>query len=133
MYLSFPVVATGDIEGTVYLQDETGQRKPFKGALVNLYKDGTLVNNKVSEFDGYYSFPEIALGKYEIRLDPAQAAELDLQQQKEIVVTLEEIEQFEVRDMLLVKSAPKTVKKEPVKRKKRSKKSARRKKGKARR
>ena len=133
MYLSFPIVATGDIEGTVYLQDETGQRKPFKGALVNLYKDGTLVNNKVSEFDGYYSFPEIALGKYEIRLDPAQAADLELQQQKEIVVTLEEIEQYEVRDMLLVKSAPKTVKKEPLKRKKRSKKAARRKKGKARR
>lgn len=102
MYLSFPIVATGDIEGTVYLQDNKGKRKPFKGALVNLYKDGTLVNNKVSEFDGYYSFPQVPLGTYQIKLDPDQAAELEMQQQKEITIALEEVEQLEVRDMVLI-------------------------------
>ena len=131
MYLSFPIVVTGDIEGTVYLQDESGRRKPFKGALVNLYKDGVLVNNKVSEFDGYYSFPGIPLGTYEIRLDPAQGAELDLAQQKEIIVVLAEVEQFEVRDMVLVKPAPKMEKKSNSPHKTLQK-SARRKRGKAR-
>lgn len=112
MYLSFPIVATGDIEGTVYLQKSNGKREPFRGALVNLYKDGELVNNKVSEFDGYYSFPQVPLGTYQIRLDADQAAELEMQQQKEITIALEEVEQFEVRDMVLINSpAKQTVKK----------------------
>ena len=113
-YLSFPIIGTGDIEGTVYLQDESGKRKPFRGALVNLYKDGTLVNNKVSEFDGYYSFPQVPLGTYQIQLDPDQAAELELQQQKEITITLKDIEQLEVHDMVLVNNpAEQTVSETP--------------------
>ena len=107
MYLSFPIVGTGDLEGTVYNIDAAGNRVPFRGALVNLYKGGQLVGNKVSEFDGYYSFPQLPLGTYEIRLDEEQADELELRQEKEITVTLKEIEQFEVRDMVLTKNKSK--------------------------
>ena len=107
-YLSFPIVATGDMEGTVYRVDASGKKVPFRGALINLYKDDELINNKVSEYDGYYSFPQVPLGTYEIRLDPAQAQELELKQTKPITVTLEEVEQLEVRDIVLT-SAPKPV------------------------
>ena len=107
-YLSFPIVATGDMEGTVYKADASGKKVPFRGALINLYKDDELINNKVSEYDGYYSFPQVPLGTYEIRLDPAQAQELELKQTKPITVTLEEVEQLEVRDIVLT-SAPKPI------------------------
>ncbi len=107
MYLSFPIVGTGDLEGTVYKVDAKGKRVPFRGALVNLYKDGQLVGNKVSEYDGYYSFPQVPLGTYQIRLDESQAKDLELHQQKTITVALKEIEQFEVRDMVLVPNARK--------------------------
>ena len=107
MYLSFPIVGTGDIEGTVYKQDASGKRTPFRGAVVNLYKGGKLIASKVSEFDGYYSFPQVPLGTYLIWLDATQAHELDLRQQKLIVVNLKEMEQFEVRDMVLIKHVSK--------------------------
>ncbi len=100
-YIDFPIVATGDIEGTVYQITAEGKRVPAKGMIVNLYQNDTLVSNKISEFDGYYSFPQVPLGTYTLRLDPTQAAELELKQQKEISIALKEIEQLEVRDMVL--------------------------------
>lgn len=100
-YLSFPIVGTGDIEGTVYRLDANGEQKPARGIIVNLYQGDTLVGNKISEFDGYYSFPQTPLGSYTVRLDPAQAADLEVQQQQPLEVVLSELEQLEVRDMVL--------------------------------
>ena len=100
-YLSFPIVGTGDIEGTVYKQNASGKRVPFRGALINLYKDGQLISNKVSEYDGYYSFPQTPLGTYTISIDSAQAEELNLKQTKDFTIALQELEQLEVRDIIL--------------------------------
>ena len=105
-YLSFPIVGTGDIEGTVYKQSADGQRNPFRGALVNLYKDGELIGNKVSEFDGYYSFPQTPLGQYTVTIDPAQVQELEFQPVAQIPVTLKEVEDLEVRDIVLIPVPP---------------------------
>lgn len=105
-YLTFPIVGTGDIEGTVYRQRADGQQVPFRGAVINMYKDGELISNKVSEYDGYYSFPQVPLGTYTIRLDPAQAADLEIRQQQPIEVALKELEQLEVHDLVLVDNPP---------------------------
>ncbi len=111
-YLTFPIVGTGDIEGTVY-KEEGGRQKPFKGAMVNLYKDGQLIGNKVSEFDGYYSFSQVPLGIYTISIDPDQSEDLELKQRQEITVLLNQIEQLEVRDITLQSTASSQVQPEP--------------------
>lgn len=100
-YLAFPIVATGDIEGTVYMENENGEQEPKKGIIVNLYKEGELVGNKVSEYDGYYSFPQTPLGHYSIKMDPDQAEDLELHQTQKIEVNLSEPEQLEVQDIVL--------------------------------
>ena len=104
-YLSFPIVPTGDIEGTVYMKDENGIQEPKKGIIVNLYKEGTLVGNKISEYDGYYSFPQTPLGHYTVKLDPDQSEDLELHQSKKIEIALTEPEQLEVRDIVLLPGA----------------------------
>ena len=101
-YLSFPMVGTGDIEGTIYRQTPTGQRTAARGLVVNLYKAGVLVGKKVSEFDGYYSFSQIALGEYTLEIDPDQAAELELRQSETVRVDLAAAEQLELRDITVV-------------------------------
>jgi len=63
------VVVTGVVEGYVY----TGAGKDAKGARgveVSLYKtNGERVATTLTEFDGYYSFDNIAVGQYEISID----------------------------------------------------------------
>ena len=100
-YLAFPIEVTGDIEGTVYMEDEKGEQEPKRGIIVNLYKEGELVGNKISEYDGYYSFPQTPLGHYSIKLDPDQAEDLELHQTQKIEISLTEPEQLEVRDIVL--------------------------------
>jgi len=104
-YLSFPIVPTGDIEGTVYMKGEDGTQEPKKGIIVNLYKEGELVGNKISEYDGYYSFPQTPLGHYSVKLDPDQSEDLELHQAQKIEIDLTEPEQLEVRDMVLLPGA----------------------------
>lgn len=100
-YLAFPIVVTGDIEGTVYMENEDGEQEPKKGIIVNLYKGEELVGNKISEYDGYYSFPQTPLGNYTVRLDRDQAEDLELHQTQKIEINLTEPEQLEVRDIVL--------------------------------
>ena len=101
-YLTFPMVGTGDIEGTIYRQDATGKRTAARGLVVNLYKGEELVGKKVSEFDGYYSFSQIPLGNYTLKIDPEQAAELELRQSETVRVDLAEADQLELRDITVV-------------------------------
>ncbi len=101
VYLSFPIVGTGDIEGTVYRQNEKGSRKPMRGMKVNLYKEDQLVSSRVSEFDGYYSFAQVPMGHYTIKLDPVQAQELSIAQTSPLEIFLHEMEQLEVHDIVL--------------------------------
>lgn len=98
--VAFPIVGTGDIEGTV-LKEKDGKRETARGIIVNLYKDGKLVGNKISEYDGYYSFPQTPLGHYTVQIDEDQAYDLEVHQTEPIEINLHELEQLEVRDMVL--------------------------------
>lgn len=102
MYMDFPVVGTGDIEGTVYIKDND-KRKEARGIILKLYNADTkeLVSSKISEYDGYYIFQQLPMGKYEIVIDEDQSKDLDLEQSKQVKITLNEFEQLEIRDIIL--------------------------------
>ena len=102
MYMEFPVVGTGDIEGTVYSNDK-GKRKAARGIILKLYNADTqeLINSKISEYDGYYVFQQLPMGNYKIIIDEDQSKDLGLLQTKEVQIALKEFEQLEVRDIIL--------------------------------
>ena len=102
VYLDFPMVGTGDIEGSVFIQ-KGDTRKQARGIILKLYNAGTkeLLSSKISEYDGYYLFQQLPMGEYEIVIDSDQAEELGLIQTRQIKVKLEKFEQLEIRDILL--------------------------------
>ena len=102
VYLDFPVVGTGDIEGSVFIQNDKG-RKEARGIILKLYNADTkeLLSSKISEYDGYYIFQQLPMGNYQIAIDEAQSEDLDLVQNKEVKIVLNKFEQLEVRDIVL--------------------------------
>lgn len=76
--LDFPVVATSDIDGTVFAVSEQGQ-PPIGNAEVELVDAvGEVVMQTRSSGDGFYLFHQVLPGRYAVRISPAQAAELFL-------------------------------------------------------
>lgn len=102
VYLDFPVVGTGDIEGSVFIQNDKGRRET-RGIILKLYNADTqeLLSSKISEYDGYYIFQQLPMGKYQIVMDEEQSKDLDLLQTKKVEVELNKFEQLEVRDIVL--------------------------------
>ena len=102
VYLDFPVVGTGDIEGSVFIQNDKGRREA-RGIILKLYNSDTkeLLSSKISEYDGYYIFQQLPMGKYQITIDEDQSKDLDLIQTKDVKVILNKFEQLEVRNITL--------------------------------
>lgn len=98
--LPIPVVSTGDIEGMVYRLDANG-RKTRHGKLgVKLElvsEDGRVTRTTRSQFDGYYGFVEVPIGRYHLRVvgkyaDPDLAWDIVLDEEEGYV----EVEDFHV-------------------------------------
>lgn len=74
----FPVVTTGEVDGTIYLQS-SGARREVADVVVQLVDDrGQVVQEAKSAYDGFYLFGSVLPGRYSVRIDPAQLARLDL-------------------------------------------------------
>ncbi len=66
--LDIPVQLVGDIEGLV-VKAIGGGLENLEGITVELLnEDGKLIKVATSEFDGYYSFTSVAVGKYQVRV-----------------------------------------------------------------
>ncbi|MBS1784856.1 MAG: carboxypeptidase regulatory-like domain-containing protein [Acidobacteria bacterium] len=66
--LGAAVIMTGDINGTVYLADATGQ-KPLAGMGIELVDaDGKVVAETRSGYDGYYDLGSLRPGAYHLRV-----------------------------------------------------------------
>jgi len=77
--LDFPVVLTGEIDGTVFLS-EAGHRRGIGNALLELVNaQGTVLASVRSASDGYYTVPAVRPGRYRLRLSPEQLDSLGLQ------------------------------------------------------
>jgi hypothetical protein len=72
--VDFPVVATGEIDGTVRL----GKMPLSNVRLQILDAGGNVVQEARSQYDGFYLFQAVLPGRYQLRIDPVQAARLRL-------------------------------------------------------
>lgn len=72
--IEYPVVATTELEGNVYVKTESGINEPIAYALLELVdSSGKVVTDTQSEFDGYYLFVDLIPGNYKIRIEPDYA------------------------------------------------------------
>jgi len=76
--VDFPVVTTGEIDGTVFKVEAT-KVFPVSGAEVQLLDaDGNVVRDLRSAFDGFFLFEFVPPGDYAVRVNPDQLARLNL-------------------------------------------------------
>ncbi len=69
--LQFPILISGEMDGTVYVRDETGEVvRPLRGVTLALYNaSGAKVQSVRSEADGFYLFSKIPPGAYYLSVD----------------------------------------------------------------
>lgn len=74
----FPVALTGEIDGTVYLEEGDERRAAAGVELELVAADGEVAARCRSQFDGFYLFERISPGRYTLRQAGEQAARLGL-------------------------------------------------------
>ncbi len=84
----FPVVTTGEVDGTAYrLRD--GQRREVSEVAIQLFdEEGNLVQEIETAYDGFYLFESLLPGRYTVRVNPAQLDRLDLRSSPPIAVRI---------------------------------------------
>lgn len=76
--LDFPMVMTGEVDGTVYLQEEGGSR-PYPGMELELVdRSGKVIRAVPAAYDGFFDLDQVIPGDYTLRVNPKQAADLGL-------------------------------------------------------
>jgi hypothetical protein len=76
--VDFPIVLTGEIDGTVHLV-ENGNSRGIGSAVVELLNEaGELIGSTQSASDGFYVLSGVKPGRYYVRISPAQIQELGL-------------------------------------------------------
>ena len=92
--IDFPVIETGEIDGTVYFK-RNGRFSATGQVLLELInEDGKLVATTESAFDGFYVFTVVPDGKYLVRISPAQLEKLGLVQVRPLEVRVSRQKQF---------------------------------------
>ncbi|MBN4048737.1 hypothetical protein JYU00_01100, partial [bacterium AH-315-N22] len=70
-YVEFPVVSTGEVDGTVYSTDGQGVMKNLAFVQLELLdSEGNIVQSIRSEYDGFYLFEKVFPGDYTLRVSP---------------------------------------------------------------
>lgn len=74
--VDFPIVPTGEVTGTVYLESQ-GQSRQAPGVALQLVDShGTIVREGRSAYDGFYDLARVPPGAYTLRVDETHAARL---------------------------------------------------------
>ena len=81
--LEFPVVATSEIDGTVFLVEKAGRRGIGDAQVELVDESGLVVASTRSSPDGYYLLHQALPGRYLLRIAPEQALKLGLEGQLE--------------------------------------------------
>ncbi|MCG8551339.1 MAG: SPOR domain-containing protein [Desulfobacterales bacterium] len=69
--VEIPVIATSEIEGTVRLAKEDGDKSPLPNTRLQLVdENGDVADETRSEYDGFYLFMKVPPGRYSVRLHP---------------------------------------------------------------
>jgi hypothetical protein len=77
--VEFPVVATSEVDGTVYLVGKNGRRGIGDAQLELVDAQGAVVASTRSSGDGYYLLHQVLPGRYTLRIAPEQAEKLQLE------------------------------------------------------
>lgn len=87
--LEFPVIQTGEVDGTVFLLKGGAESAVSNVALQMVDEQGKVAYEVKSEFDGFYLFTFVRPGKYILRVNPEQVERLNLKTspQQEVVIT----------------------------------------------
>jgi hypothetical protein len=65
----YPVVTSGEIDGTIYTIDSRGNENNLAYVAINLLdQDGKIVTTTQSEYDGYYLFVDLIPGQYHVSI-----------------------------------------------------------------
>ncbi len=76
--IDFPIVSTGEIDGTVYQLIGSSTPEVSDVAVQLLDQEGNVVKTVRSAYDGFYLFDFVPPGHYSVRIDPDQMARLNL-------------------------------------------------------
>jgi hypothetical protein len=69
--IDIPVTPTGEIDGVLYTENATGEKKSLNHAPLRLMdQEGRVVQEVRSEYDGFYLFMAVPPGEYRVGLDP---------------------------------------------------------------
>lgn len=113
--IDFPVVMTGEVDGTVYLLE--GEKKRGIGnALVEFVDDrGTVAASSRSMFDGYYIVAAVRPGHYRARISPEQLDKLGLAEMAPVEVEMRADGEFVYGLNFTLQRRPAVVTEEPAK------------------
>ncbi|MGD8570055.1 MAG: hypothetical protein PVJ39_18355 [Gammaproteobacteria bacterium] len=76
--VNFPVVMTGEIDGTAFIKIGEQQRE-VRGVIVELVdNDGTVVQTAETAYDGFYLMSGVPVGRYQLRISGQQTQSLNL-------------------------------------------------------
>lgn len=64
-HVDFPVIEAGIIDGKVYTDDG-----PVVGLRLELLSENEIIDTTTTAFDGYYTFENVEVGHYVVRVDP---------------------------------------------------------------
>lgn len=87
--VDFPVVMTGEVDGTVYLLDGGKPRGIGNAELELVTPAGEVAAMVRSGNDGYYILPAIKPGRYAVRINPAQLERLGLRSTSPVDVVMQ--------------------------------------------
>jgi hypothetical protein len=83
----FPVVAVSEVEGHAYFQGADEKRAVSNVQLQLVNAKGDVIASVRTEYDGYFFMERVAPGQYRIRIDPDQAAKLNIGLASDVPVT----------------------------------------------
>ena len=86
--VDFPVVVTGEIDGTVFIQIGE-QKREVRGVIIELVdKEGAVVQTAESAYDGFYLLNQVPVGQYQLRVSSQQTQSLNLRPLPPVPVTI---------------------------------------------
>ncbi|MDD9303193.1 MAG: hypothetical protein HUK40_12970 [Desulfobacter sp.] len=69
--VDIPVITTGEVDGTLFLENLKGEKKSLNHAPLQLLDNsGKVIQEIKSEYDGFYLFMKVPPGRYSVRLAP---------------------------------------------------------------
>ncbi len=87
--LEFPIIATGEVDGMVYLRRETSMKGVSNVELQLVNTEDEVVQQVKTAYDGFYLFTLVPPGRYTVRVSPDQVKRLNLAQPPDREVAIE--------------------------------------------